>query len=202
MQLTLNDNQKSLTIDEDITVERVIEAINQLIGTELIFSHLIIDNQEIYSDHHLYIERYIDEILQIKVIAKTKSVYINETLLSAEEYLQNALPAIDTLVEQFYQGVEADTWNRFQQMTDGIQWLMDVIATVDKFIERPSDWVSYVEIYQQLESNVAELAEAVENQDTILIVDIVNYEMKPLLEQLQQLLTKTIDQEGSRTNVN
>jgi hypothetical protein len=201
MELTLNNDEKSLKVDsKDVTL--IIQTVNKLVGEDLVFSHLVIDDQTIYSDHELYIQRYINDIKNIKVIAKTKKDYINEIFLTAEGYLENSYSSINNLIDQFYKGPTNDSWNTFKDMSEGIHWLNDMILMVDRMEDRPNNWKNYVQVYHQLEGAVKELADAVENQDVILIADILDYEMKPLFSELKHLITITIDQEGRRPNAN
>ncbi|QGH34054.1 hypothetical protein GI584_08475 [Gracilibacillus salitolerans] len=202
MKVILNNDRKSLIHIQTNEVSPVIQAINELIGSELIISHLIIDDQTIYSDHELYIENYIKDIKVIDVIAKTRAEFINDTLLTTENYLLNSFVIIDDLTSQFYSNPIDDSWNTFKQLTNGIQWLTDMIFMVDRMVERPNNWEQYVEVYYQLQANIKELADALENHDIVLIADIIHYEIKALFETLMKLITNTIDQEGSRHDVN
>ncbi|SFM23656.1 hypothetical protein SAMN04487943_110116 [Gracilibacillus orientalis] len=202
MKIVLNNDQKSLMLDNTNNIKAVIQAVNKLIGTELILSHLIIDDQTIYIDYETYIGDHLKDIHVINVIGRTKPEFINETLLTAETYLENSFTVINKLIDQLLKQPSDDTWKTFTQLTDGIQWLTDIIFMIDRMEERPTNWQAYVEVYHQLEENVAELADALDNQDTILIADVINYEIKAIFETLIELITNTIDQEGSRPNAN
>ncbi len=202
MKITLNKDQELLILNNESNAVEVIGAVNKLIGKELIFSHLVIDDLTIYSDHESYIEKYINDMKVINIIAKTKTDHINDTLLTTESYLKNSYIAINDLIEQFYNVPTEESWNIFKQLTEGIQWLIEMIVMIDQLKERPTNWQRYVDVYHQLEQNIPELADAIESQDSILIADVINYEIKPLFETLQHLITNTIDQEGSRPHAN
>ncbi|MFC4403535.1 hypothetical protein [Gracilibacillus xinjiangensis] len=202
MKLILNNDEKSSLKMNSNDVETIIQAVNNLVGENLVFSHLIIDDQTIYSDHEIYIERYINKIEVINIIAKTKRDFINETLITAEIYLKNSFHELNGLTEQFYNGPTEESWGAFKNLSEGIQWLTELIIMVDRMKERPSNWQEFVDVYHRLVGVITELADAVENQDAILIADLMNYEIKPLFEDFLHLITKTIGQEGSRPNAN
>ncbi|UOQ48302.1 hypothetical protein MUN88_20050 [Gracilibacillus caseinilyticus] len=202
MKFVLNNDENSFNSQAIKNTEEVIENINKYVGEEHILSHLIIDNQEVYNNMESYIDKYFHRIDTIQIITKTTVQFINDTFITAEEYISNALPQLEKLIDQFYNNPTAADWHHFKQFTDGLQWLSDMLVNIDTLKERPTNWQVYVSVYHELEGQVHELAEGVENQDHTLIADVINFEIKPLYERLKHLITNTIDSEGSRPNAN
>ncbi|WP_079710768.1 hypothetical protein [Paraliobacillus ryukyuensis] len=202
MKITLNNDENTAVTHKLTTAEEAIETINGLLVNQYILDHLVIDGQEVYSDFEDYIASYFDDITMIQIIAKNRSQFINETLLMAESYLENAIPQLVPLADQFYRNPTSRTWDVFSQFSEGLQWLIDMIIKVDGLEEKPTNWIDFVSIYQEIQEPINELSDALENQDNTLIADIINYEIKVLYEKLQSLITQTIDTEGSRPHAN
>ncbi|SHM96640.1 hypothetical protein SAMN05216179_1448 [Gracilibacillus kekensis] len=200
MKIILNDEEQIIKQ----TVEKkqgIIETIDKLVDGNIL-SHIIINDYPIYIEIEDYIDRHLNDIEKIQIITKTKSEFVNDTLLTAENYLEHGINAIEHLADQFYQTPTQEDWNQFKNFTDGLNWINNVILNIDSLKERPSNWNDYVKIYHDLENGVRELAEAVEGNDEILIADIINYEIKSIYEKLNKLITTTIDTEGCRPNAN
>lgn len=73
------------------SADEVIEEINNLVNNRSLLSHLVIDGKDIYDDLEQYLDRYLGTINTVQIIAKSKQEFINDTLHSAEEYLNQAI---------------------------------------------------------------------------------------------------------------
>ncbi|RCW74722.1 hypothetical protein [Saliterribacillus persicus] len=202
MNLILNNNDKVVSIDREISPNELINEINNLIGDELIFSHVVINGQEIYSNLEEFLANNIKETEKIEVIARTRKEFVHESLLSAKNYLAQTNSLIDDIVSQFYSNPSSKEWGQFGHLVDGLQWLTQLITNMDGIEERPRNWGEYVEIHQKIQNVVMELGEAVEQKDNTLIGDIINYEMKPTYEELNTIISNTINNEGNSNDVN
>ncbi|GAA0285619.1 hypothetical protein GGQ92_001070 [Gracilibacillus halotolerans] len=201
MKIILNDNETAVEVNPSST-EEIIKYIFQLKDEDKMISHVTIDGQAVYTNLDEYLEDKVNQIEMIQVITRSQKEFINETLVTAEEYLTNAIPELTNLVEAFYQNATQGDWDTFRDFTEGLKWLTDMIANIDHLKNRPSNWEGYVEAYRTIEEHIQSLAEAMENKDETLIADIINYEILPLYKSIKILITKTIDTEGCRLDVN
>lgn len=200
MKLILNDKEKIIDLQSSEQNE-IIKMINELNGDNIL-SHLIIDNIEIHNDLEEYIENNIKHIQVIQVISKSTKEFINDTLLLTETYLQNGKPMVEKLAENYYQSVSDEDRTQFQDLTEGLTWLTSTLVYIDTLKERPNNWEEYAVVYHELEKGIESLAEAVEDDDDVLIADILQYEISMIYERLNNLITETIDMEGSRPDAN
>jgi hypothetical protein len=185
------------------SIEEIFAKINeQLNDSDHHFSHLIIDNEEVYENHDAYIFENVEQINQIEVKVKSIKEFVNELLLSIEEYLHRALPEVEILVDEFYQGPKPESWEKFNQLLQGIQWLDQVIITIDQSKFTPKNWDDYLKISASLKAELQNMEEAVENKDMILIADIIQYEIIELLKSYEESVKTTIDQEGYHHDIN
>lgn len=200
MKLILNNEEKVIDLQSG-SQEEIIKKINELNGDNIL-SHLIIDNTEVFNDIEEYIERNIQHIQEIQIISKSTKEYINDTLLLTENYLQNGKTMVERLAENYYQSVSDEDRTQFQDLTEGLSWLTSTLVYIDTLKERPSKWEEYAVVYHELEKMIESLAEAVEDNDDVLIADILQYEIATIYEELNNLITETIDTEGSRPDAN
>ncbi|MCJ8007601.1 hypothetical protein ACFFF5_15635 [Lederbergia wuyishanensis] len=194
--------EEVIQFDTQPTVEVIINTINQLLDDNYYFSHLIIDDKEVLDDPEQYLQDYLNEIRELEIVAKTVKEFINDLLLSAEEYIRRAKPEIDSLSDEFYQNPTSESWHKFAQLLEGIQWLNQVIQTIDTTKEKPKNWVNYLEINSNFDLELKNMEEAIENSDSVLIADLIKYEILSIIESLGSEIQLTIDTEGYRHDLN
>lgn len=194
--------EESIQFDQDSTVEQVIEQINILLDDSCYFSHLIVDGVDVYEELEQYLNENLESIEKLELIARTANEFTNDILLSAEVYLQGALPELTKLADDFYNNPTSESWGNFSDMLEGMQWLNQIIVSIDQMNEKPQNWDEYLKLAATLEVELKNLEQAVENGDHVLVADIIQYEITPVYEGLEKEIQKTIDTEGSRHDAN
>lgn len=200
MKILFEEISKEVNTSEDAVQEIVNLIQNEIHKQNLVFTHCVIDGEEVFNHVENYIEEHKDTIQEIQIQAATRDEIINNMLLEAENYLSRALPALTELVDMFYQGATEKTWGDFQQFLEATSWLFSMVQSIDQ-IKQPANWDAYLTIMAQLQNELTSVMEAIENQDESLIADLLQYEITPLLEVLKVEITTTIDKEGSRHDV-
>lgn len=202
MLVILGDQQFTYENNAEVIAD-IIQQINSEIEKEnLHLSHLNIDGVDIYDDHAMYISDHIDHIQKIMVVLKTFPEFVHDLLLSTEEYIKQALPEVQLLVEELYQGDSKHTWTKFEQLIEGLQWIAQMISTIDQGTYQPSGWDQYMELHKNFQLIIVEMEEALQNKDTLLLGDIIQYEIIPGLKTLKNQVALTIDSEGKRYDLN
>ncbi|MCK0472934.1 hypothetical protein [Halalkalibacter sp. APA_J-10(15)] len=189
--------------NEISVLEDVFKKINDMIEqSDEFFSHLEVDQAEVYENHDAYLVEHIASVKEITVVMKTKKEILIETIQTTEVYLTGALPEVEALSEAFYQNPTEQTWDTFGQLVEGMNWLIQLVQSIKQIDLEVPYMEQYVESLTTMESELPTLLEAVENKDAILIADIINYEVLPAWKQLKSTATKTIDEIGTRPEAN
>lgn len=194
--------EESIQFDQDSTVEQVIEQIHTLLDDSYYFSHLIVDGVDVYEEPEQYLNENLESIEKLELIARTANEFTNDILLSAEVYLQRASLELMKLADGFYKNPSSESWDNFSDMLEGMQWLNQIIVSIDQMNEKPQNWDEYLKLAATLEVELKNLEEAVENGDHVLVADIIQYEITPVYEGLEKEIQRTIDTEGSRHDAN
>lgn len=184
------------------SVEEIIDKINELLNNEYYYSHLIVDGEEIYKEPDTFLVESLASISTVEVVVKTAREFVDELLLMAADYLTGAIPEIPALADGFYQNPKAENWEIFSAMLEGMQWLNQTIDLIDKSTERPGNWDECIKLAVQLQMELKNLEQAVENTDSVLIADIILYELLPVYEALQVEFNTTVDTEVERDDLN
>ncbi len=190
--------EQSIEFEQAPSVEDIIESMNVLLKNDFYYSHLIIDKDEIIEDLEVLLQKNILGITSIEIIAETANDFINNLLLSSEEYINRAVPHITKLTDNFYNNPSATNWRELADLFEGIEWLLSMSETIDQSILRPANWKSVVTNASTLQQELEQLEEALKNIDTVLIADILKYELLPAFESFSINITTAIDVEGTR----
>jgi len=187
MKVTVNNNTKKFE-NKNGVFEQIQDFLNKsLIDSEMFFSHMIIDEVEVYHDYELYIEDRLSKIENILIEVKSYLEFTNDIILSIHDYSDRALPELKQLSDAFYQSSTSSSWSNLDDLVEALQWIYNAIMSIDKEKDTPSNWDKYITIAASFEVLFPNLLEALETQDHILIADIIAYEIIPLFQDINQL---------------
>lgn len=102
-----------------------------------------------------------------------------EALITANEYLNNLERGIHQVVEAFQQEDENKGCSLISLVADGIKWIVDVV-NLTRDIQKED--INITQIDEKLE----EVVEAIENEDYILVGDLFEYEVLPIIEEIHK----------------
>lgn len=109
-----------------------------------------------------------------------------ETLKTANEYMNNLKNGINSIVEKFQSGNESEALDILPLVIDGMQWMSQVIL-LTRDVQKKN--LNFVEFNEKLE----EIVEAIQNEDYILVGDLFEYEILPLLENIHIVIKQSIN---------
>ncbi|MFD3157511.1 hypothetical protein ACFIJ5_11700 [Haloimpatiens sp. FM7330] len=112
------------------------------------------------------------EDIEVLKIAKKYMENMNDAILKAAEYIQN---------EDYYKGMDLVI-----NITDGLEWIIQLI------VSRNDIYTGNMGI-DEFTNKIKEIVEAFENQDYILIGDLLEYEIKPIVENYYNETTNLIE---------
>jgi len=188
--------------NEPAALEMIFAKINEFLeDTGLIFSHLKVDDTEVYTDYYNYLKKRIDRVELVEVEVRTVTEILQDALLTAEEYLERALPETESLAGEFYQGPSGETWTKFQQLLEGVEWLNQLLETIDQNKLKPENWKKYVPVALRFKEELHNLQEALEGRDYVLMGDILLYEITPCLKDFKSIIQKNKAYEGKKDDL-
>ena len=108
-----------------------------------------------------------------------------EVLETANDYMNNLKQGVTQLSEMIQEGKEQEAINVIPQVVDGIQWIIQAIE-LTKEVQKND--IGMDGINEQLN----EIIDALENEDYILVGDLFNYEILPILENIHEGIKETV----------
>lgn len=192
MKLIIGDQMWELD-NSETGIEEMIKLLEEKIFSvaDQFFSHLLIDGIAVYDDLAGYLRENINDIGQIRAKFLTVGEYIHEFLLSTEDYLNRAIPAVQQLADSFYNQVDSESWLQVNYLLEGIQWLLETFETIDSFpnltglIDDYQLWNIYSQSLRELQESVTKLDEPLKFADHVTVGDVLLYEIKPALEKMK-----------------
>lgn len=184
MILKHNETEMKLNRDESV-FNTIIEKVNELIKDEnTIFSHLVVDGVDVYENHEAYINEHLAELMKVEIVTNKATEMIWETAQSVRDYLERAIPALEKLVDESYEEFSQETWEGISQLIEGLQWMLQFKEFTQQSPRQPENWDEFAENFAVCEEQFTPLLDAIEAQDTILISDILAYEITPAYEEI------------------
>src|SRR5690606_8368957 len=107
---------------------------------------------------------------------KTKQEMAGDLQQSLNEYLEQAIPSIEQLARELYQGESEEVWSQFVYFTDGMNWIIDCLELLRHYSD-PDTGKFYQESREKLALTSQELLGTVEVKDTVAIADMIQYEV-------------------------
>lgn len=196
MKITLNgvNIYSSETQDKNEILETIKEALAE---RKLVLDKVLVNGAELENDLESYLGEHPAQDDEIGIVAVEIVRYLDDQLLTAHDYLERALPAMGELVDQLYRGPNAETWTGLSQLLEGIGWLTQFVEGMGANRAFYPSWHSEIATETAFKEPLENLAEAINNNDPVLIGDIVRYELSGLLEQLSTDIDRTMQGEVS-----
>jgi hypothetical protein len=103
----------------------------------------------------------------------------NQTILAFNEYLGKMSSVVEHICEDFQESDYQETSPAMPAVVEGLAWIYEA---TEGFVNLGK---IEVEKYQSLQSVIKNMGEAFENKDNVLLRDILEFELLPLLESMK-----------------
>ena len=110
-------------------------------------------------------------------------------LTNAKEYLEKLIPGFQKAADLFRMGNEQEAHKFYLHILDGIDWFSQVVLNIVKSRGNQVEGQSLGDRQEKLTGLMAQMLEANQNQDWVLMADLLEYEMIPYYEDWQETLS-------------
>ncbi len=168
---------------------------NKLADKDVYFSHLKLDGKEIYNDFEMYFNDQLNSINKVEVVVQSIEQFTCGIISSIHEYLSHSLIEVNSTLDEFYQSPQEETWGKYLTFLDGISMVHQGIMSIDRSKHQPKNWEEYLVLATSMQKEFISLEEALKQNDPILVADITNYEIIPILKAIQKQAQLTLEEE-------
>lgn len=194
MKLIVEGNIYFLEKDGEV-IEKIADILSQEVEkANKVIRSMAIDGLELYQDYFEYILDNLDNIEEIDVKLATYKELVNETLIGTVDYLEGASNELEPLSEEFYAEPTKESWERFSDLIEGINWIISVFNLIDNdktLIEAlPSYeiWNLYAKDVLTLNELIPQMSDALNIKDNTLLADLMIYEILPIYNDMREQL--------------
>ena len=194
MIIKIMDSNK-LFENKDSEISKIFDYINNTLEDKKVFlKSLEIDGIEVYEDYYEYLIENINFIDEVKVNIQNLSELVNDVIYSSYNYIERATPLIEKLSTKFRKGPTEESWNELENLFSGIEWILESYSNIDKYsnlnelISNYYIWNEYVVEIEKIRITLPDFLDAVKNKDSVLISDILIYEINPIFQAMNEKL--------------
>lgn len=198
MKIHILDKVLEYNNDKSV-IDGMLQKIDSILEkSEFFFSHLVVDNVDVYEDYRGYFLDNISYISEVKVVAKTLKELTENIMLTTIDYLNRAIPEIAKLSDEFYKTPTQDSYSMFSDFLEGVTWIIDTTNAIDTntrikdIVFNYEEWNLYVKDVYSLQEQLVQLEEAIRNEDTVSMADILSYEITPLFKSMKKRLENLV----------
>ncbi len=106
-----------------------------------------------------------------------------ELVVSLKEYLERFIPGTQKAVKWLQQGEEQKALEAIVDIAEGLEWISEAISLTQEL------YSSVLET-DKINDFLIQLNQALEESDTVLIADILEYEIIPIIEEWNKVINK------------
>ncbi len=157
--------EEEFDLDNNIeSIEEIFDYIKQALEeTDYNFSYMRIDGEDIYDEFEIFLEDNIKSIKKVETIMLTTKEIIINNLLTINEYVEGAVPIINSLANNFYEKPESGDWKQLTQLTEGIGFILhtfeniNTMENLNEIIDNYKVWNNYSKQVKLLDETVKKL---------------------------------------------
>lgn len=178
---------------EEKKYEDVGELIDALHTEGYVVMKVVADDQDITNFSESEINR-IRPIEKLEIGVEEAEKLLIDVLEEAESYLPRLMGGIEDIVNAFSQGKKMEGYQLLEQALEGFTWFNRVIENLNNNLKfdflNSQEKKKIKKSTDKWKEKIKDLSEAMENQDTILIADLLEYEITPILEDYLPIIKK------------
>jgi len=108
-----------------------------------------------------------------------------DTLIAVNKYIVNLVVGIEKAVEYFQAGDDKKGCELILPISEGIQWMSDALSVTKDIHKQDMKLV-------EMNGRLGQVVVALENRDFILIGDLLQYELIPIIESIQKNINSVL----------
>lgn len=189
MKISINGTETQDPSFQGETLEEVLSVILKSRPDSYI-RRVWLDGQEVSSTTQDTLKTSATSVRLLELeLAHLKDLLANN-LVNAREYLEKLIPGFQEAADLFRMGNEQEANKYYLQILDGIDWFSQVVMTIINAQEIKPEEQSLENRQKKLTNLMAQMLEANQNQDWVLLADLLEYEMIPFYADWQEVLSR------------
>ncbi|HOX28685.1 MAG TPA: hypothetical protein PLQ76_05965 [bacterium] len=197
MKIIIDGEPKSWEFDQDLTLSDVIVEINEklLVKEKRVVTKIQIDDDDMEENLKKLTPEQVtlDRIKQISFETEPFLKNLSNEIKNCSEIIQSVLDTIGNIINKLMTGEVDVAMTTLKESIDKLIWVFNLLIQASAIEAIRIDEVelgegSLKDFMGRFKSTLEELSQAMENNDTTLINDFLEYEFEPALKELQSVI--------------
>ena len=189
MKISINGAETEESSFQGETLKEVLDAILKN-HQESYIRRIWLEGQEVSSSAQDTLMTSTSSIELLELELAYLADLLANNLGNAKEYLEKLIPGFQKAADLFRMGNEQEAHKFYLQILDGIDWFSQVVLTIVKSWGNEVEGQRLEDRQERLTGLMAQMLEANQNQDWVLLADLLEYEMIPFYEDWQETLSR------------
>ena len=192
MDVTINDTEISVPEDLSTWGDLLDWIESDYLKAGQCITHVYLGGTETYNYRdRMLCEQELQTVGAVSVSSGDFDRVVHESLAELERELKSALGSTQEIVRQFENRKEDDAYNQLAQLLESIRIFFTIFSEDLGWVEPTDAEISRKEYSTVLARGLTQLISAQERRNWISVCDVIEYEITPMLESWQKIVTRT-----------
>jgi len=159
---------------------------------------ITIDGVDVTGSVESFLVSNLNPIQNIEVHSVTPDEIIDSLYADIVDYLGKVSKATDAISDMFYGDVNMDAWNQLSQLSEALGFTIEALQTIIAHGQHhagQSSFANEVTVFiDEVKTHVAEINQAIEDQDFVLVGDVIRYELGKSVSRMLNSMVSRVEQ--------
>jgi hypothetical protein len=195
MQVRVDQTEETMDFPTSLSLGEIIDQISsQRIPENRVITQIRINGQDLLEDENgLYPDIPGREIESLELQTGLSREMAFRGLLDAKDYLKRLNPGIEKTAQLLRVGEEAAAHETYGQCMEGTNWFIQVLEGVRQVLGLDYGKIRFNKSsvhahIDNLEKIIREMLRAQSDEDWVMLADLLEYELQPILEEWKEIL--------------
>lgn len=195
MRITIDEREEKMKVPLESSLGDILNRIwSERIPDDRVITRIRVNGEELLEDENgIYPDLPGDEIDSLELQTGVSKEMAFRGLSDAKGYLERLNPGIEETAELFRVGEDTKAHTQYGRCLDGINWFIQIVEGARQVIGLDYDRILFnrvsVQSYiENLEHNIRELWHAQQEEDWIMLSDLLEYELLPMMQGWKEIL--------------
>jgi hypothetical protein len=195
MRITIDEREEKMKVPLELSLGDILNHIwSERIPDDRVITRIRVNGEELLEDENgIYPDLPGDEIDSLELQTGLSRKMAFRGLSDAKDYLERLNSGIEETAELFRVGEDIKAHAQYGRCMDGINWFIQIVEGARQVIGLDYgsiffNKVSVQSYMENLEHNIREMWNAQQEEDWIMLSDLLEYELLPMMEGWKEVL--------------
>lgn len=190
MNIYIDGENLEAKIEKNDSLDSIIATVEKIVSENSRVIYEIRINGELLAKVN---ELNINEINDLEFFTKRPKILILEAMQDSLDYIEKLKEGIDRLIGLLVNEEEKVAMELVVEIINGLEWIHNILNSIEQTTNLNYIDIGFQDCYDRFKDTVAELLEALENSDMIMLSDLFEFEILEILDEMMDNFPKIYD---------